>query len=109
MDIEKERLLFEKECKLLCYKGDMVMSNLGSFYDNEQTNWMWQMWLSAKGQLDKAKKDKDSERIDFLADTSQNVANVMLPTKIVERNISSLRDAIDEAMFLAAQDTFGKN
>ena len=26
------------------------MSNLGSFYNNEQTNWMWQMWLSAKAQ-----------------------------------------------------------
>ena len=50
MDIEKEREAFEKECRLLCYKGNMVMSNLGSFYNNEQTNWMWQMWLSAKAQ-----------------------------------------------------------
>ena len=50
MNIEKERGLFEKECRLLRYKGDMVMSNLGSFYSDEQTNWMWQMWLSAKAQ-----------------------------------------------------------
>ena len=50
MGIEKEREAFEKECRLLCYKGNMVMSNLGSFYNNEQTNWMWQMWLSAKAQ-----------------------------------------------------------
>lgn len=50
MDIQKEREAFEKECKLLCYKGNMIMSNLGSFYNNEQTNWMWQMWLSAKNQ-----------------------------------------------------------
>ena len=50
MDINKEREAFEKECKLLCYKGNMVMSNLGNFYNNEQTNWMWQMWLSAKAQ-----------------------------------------------------------
>ena len=50
MDINKEREAFEKECRLLCYKGNMVMSNLGSFYNNEQTNWMWQMWLSAKAQ-----------------------------------------------------------
>ncbi|WP_281963171.1 DUF551 domain-containing protein [Acinetobacter johnsonii] len=50
MDIQKEREAFEKECRLLCYKGNMVMSNLGSFYNNEQTNWMWQMWLSAKAQ-----------------------------------------------------------
>ena len=48
MDLQKEREAFEKECRLLCYKGNMVMSNLGSFYNNEQTNWMWQMWLSAK-------------------------------------------------------------
>ena len=50
MDLQKEREAFEKECRLLCYKGNMVMSNLGSFYHNEQTNWMWQMWLSAKAQ-----------------------------------------------------------
>lgn len=50
MEIEKEREAFERECRLLCYKGNMVMSNLGSFYNNEQTNWMWQMWLSSKAQ-----------------------------------------------------------
>lgn len=50
MDLQKEREAFEKECKLLCYKGNMVMSNLGNFYNNEQTNWMWQMWLSSKAQ-----------------------------------------------------------
>ncbi|WP_180052015.1 hypothetical protein [Acinetobacter sp. YH12099] len=50
MDLQKEREAFEKECKLLCYKGNMVMSNLGNFYNNEQTNWMWQMWLSSKNQ-----------------------------------------------------------
>lgn len=50
MGIEKEREAFEKECGLLCYKGNMVMSNLGNFYNNEQTNWMWQMWLSSKNQ-----------------------------------------------------------
>ena len=50
MDAQKEREAFEKECRLLCYKGNMVMSNLGNFYNNEQTNWMWQMWLSSKNQ-----------------------------------------------------------
>ena len=50
MDLQKEREAFEKECRLLCYKGNMVISNLGSFYNNEQTNWMWQMWLSSKAQ-----------------------------------------------------------
>ena len=47
MSIE-EMELFEAECKLLCYKGNMSRSNLGSFYNNEQTNWMYQMWLSSK-------------------------------------------------------------
>ena len=47
MNIE-EMELFEAECKLLCYKGNMSRSNLGSFYNNEQTNWMYQMWLSSK-------------------------------------------------------------
>ena len=46
MSIE-EMELFEAECKLLCYKGNMSRSNLGSFYNNEQTNWMYQMWLSS--------------------------------------------------------------
>ena len=48
--MQKEKEAFEKECRLLCYKGKMVMSNLGNFYNNEQTNWMWQMWLSSKNQ-----------------------------------------------------------
>lgn len=47
MSIE-EMELFEAECKLLCYKGNMSRSNLGSFYNNRQTNWMYQMWLSSK-------------------------------------------------------------
>lgn len=47
MSIE-EMQLFENECKVLCYKGNMSRSNLGSFYNNEQTNWMYQMWLSSK-------------------------------------------------------------
>lgn len=47
MSVE-EMELFEAECKLLCYKGNMSRSNLGSFYNNEQTNWMYQMWLSSK-------------------------------------------------------------
>ena len=44
----EEMQLFEAECKLLCYKGNISRSNLGSFYNNEQTNWMYQMWLSSK-------------------------------------------------------------
>ena len=41
---------------------------------------------------------KDKARLDWLADVNNNIGNVLLPTDIVERNLSSLRDGIDEAM-----------
>ncbi len=41
---------------------------------------------------------KDRARLDWLADANQSIGNVTLPRDIVERNLSSLRDAIDEAM-----------
>lgn len=55
----------------------------------------WEAWQAATAQC-----QADTKRIDFLADKSQSVANVMLPTEIVERNLSSLRDAIDETMMI---------
>ena len=51
-------------------------------------------------QLDRT--EEDSKRINFLADKNQWIANVQLPREIVERNLSSLRNAIDRAMDLAA-------
>ena len=51
-------------------------------------------------QLDRT--EADSKRINFLADKNQWIANVQLPREIVERNLSSLRNAIDRAMDLAA-------
>jgi len=47
----------------------------------------------------------DTDRINFLADINQQIANVSLPTEIVERNLTSLRDAIDEAMITLACNT----
>ena len=41
---------------------------------------------------------KDKARLDWLADVDNTVGNVLLPTDIVQRNLGSLRDAIDEAM-----------
>lgn len=41
---------------------------------------------------------KDRARLDWLADVNNNIGNVLLPTDIVERNLGSLRDGIDEAM-----------
>ena len=43
---------------------------------------------------------KDKARLDWLADVDNTVGNVLLPTDIVQRNLGSLRDAIDEAMAL---------
>lgn len=57
-------------------------------------------FANAIEQAAKAQAQADTKRIDFLADKSQSVANVMLPTEIVERNLSSLRDAIDQAMMI---------
>lgn len=40
----------------------------------------------------------DTRRIDWLADPKNHIGNVQLPREIVERNMHSLRSAIDEAM-----------
>ena len=41
---------------------------------------------------------KDKERLDWLADRDNHAGQVLLPTGCVQNNLSSLRDAIDEAM-----------
>ena len=42
---------------------------------------------------------KDKDRLDWLADVDNTIANVMLPTKIVQENIAGgLRGMIDAAM-----------
>lgn len=44
---------------------------------------------------------KDKERLDWLADVNNTIANVMLPTKIVQENLAGgLRGMIDAAMEL---------
>jgi len=44
--------------------------------------------------------NKDTLRLDWLSDKSQSIGNVQLPTECVERNLDSLRGAIDDAMLL---------
>lgn len=51
-------------------------------------------------QRENADLRKDKARLDWLADVKNNIGNVLLPTDIVERNLGSLRDAVDEAMKL---------
>ena len=41
---------------------------------------------------------KDKARLDWLADVNNKIGGVTLPRDIVERNLHSMRAAIDEAM-----------
>jgi hypothetical protein len=41
---------------------------------------------------------KDEARMDWLADPSNSIGNVQLPTRFVITNLHSMRDAIDMAM-----------
>ena len=100
MDLQKEREAFEKECRLLCYKGNMVMSNLGSFYNNEQTNWMWQMWLSAKA---RAAPDTYTPIVLALEDVQSKIAKTSFLTmdeenenEVMAVNANELAAYIDE-------------
>ena len=43
---------------------------------------------------------KDKARLDWLADVDNKIGSVLLPRAIVERNLGSLRDGIDEAMLI---------
>lgn len=43
---------------------------------------------------------KDRARLDWLADVDNKLGGVTLPRDIVERNLHSMRDAIDDAMLI---------
>ena len=108
MDIQKEREAFDEwhYNRYLLENPNIDISNAKYIYDYAHKNVLvcqlreshFTAWQAAKAQA-----QADTKRIDFLADKSQSVANVMLPTKIVERNLSSLRDAIDQAMMIEEQ------
>lgn len=109
MDIQKEREAFEQVFP--CSTGT-ILNEYGHYESLNQQDTMiqnisWIVWQAAKAQatteidelniqLEQAKQD--TKRMDFLADKNQLVANVIMPKEIIERNLSSLRDAIDEAM-----------
>ncbi len=53
--------------------------------------------------------EKDKKRIDWLADKDNVIGNVQLPKECVVNNISSLRNAIDDAMLTNLQGgSYGK-
>ena len=43
---------------------------------------------------------KDKARLDWMSGVDNAICSVLLPTDIVERNLHSMRDAIDEAMLI---------
>lgn len=52
----------------------------------------------AELQRENAELRKDRARLDWLADVNNTIGGVVLQRDIVERNLHSMRDAIDEAM-----------
>lgn len=48
---------------------------------------------------------KDRARLDWLADVDNKLGGVTLPRDIVERNLHSMRAAIDEAMEMQANNS----
>lgn len=59
----------------------------------------------AELQRENAELQKDKARLDWLANVDNTIGNVLLPTDIVERNLGSLRDGIDEAMGMQANNS----
>jgi hypothetical protein len=46
----------------------------------------------------------DTARLDWLADPANKIGSVMLPTECVEQHLDSMRDAIDAAMRIQAEE-----
>jgi hypothetical protein len=55
------------------------------------------------------KLEQDAKRLDWLADTRQNLGAVSLPTECVLNNVHSMRDAIDAAMELDFKERYLEN
>lgn len=72
------------------------MSNCKRYTDAELQQLLSDGIAETQKELNDLRKDK--LRLDWLADINNKIGNVSLPRAIVERNLSSLRDGIDEAM-----------
>ena len=72
------------------------MSNCKRYTDAELQQFLSDGIAETQKELNDLRKDK--LRLDWLADINNKIGNVSLPRAIVERNLSSLRDVIDEAM-----------
>lgn len=63
-----------------------------------QNQWIGWQASAARSSARIAELEADKLRLDWLSDPKNKVGQVLLPTAIVERNLDSLRDAIDEVM-----------
>lgn len=54
----------------------------------------------AELQQENAELRKDRARLDWMSGVNNAICSVLLPTDIVERNLHSMRAAIDEAMLI---------
>ena len=72
------------------------MSNCKRYTDAELQQLLSDGIAETQKELNDLRKDK--LRLDWLADVNNSIGNVLLPRDIVERNLGSLRDGIDEAM-----------
>lgn len=72
------------------------MSSCKRYTDAELQQFLSDGIAETQKELNDLRKDK--LRLDWLADINNKIGNVSLPRAIVERNLSSLRDGIDEAM-----------
>lgn len=72
------------------------MSNCKRYTDDELQQLLSDGIAETQKELNDLRKDK--LRLDWLADVNNSIGNVLLPRDIVERNLGSLRDGIDEAM-----------
>ena len=72
------------------------MSNCKRYTESELQQLLSDGIAETQKELNDLRKDK--ARLDWLADVNNSIGSVLLPREIVERNLGSLRDAIDDAM-----------
>ena len=99
---EKERVAFES-----WYRSKYGAIGIYEQWSKTDVIYLFVAWQAsaaryqsriAELEAETARLKADSARIDWLADPCNHIGNVSLPAAIVERNLPSLRDAIDEAM-----------
>lgn len=92
LNATNQRLYDESPCELKA----MIDKRMDAVQDGSDADTCFAVALFAIASA----SHKDMQRLDFIADCSQSIANIQLPRAIVEANLHSLRDAIDETIKL---------